>query len=1190
MTHHLLGRMTGLPMASIALLAALCLAPNRSVAEAAEPPPGVQPDSLYVVAVSHLDTEWLWTIVETIRDYIPATFRDNMDLLDRHPGFKFGFEGAHRYYMLREYYPDLWQRLKGYVADGRWSPAGSALEGGDVNIVSPESLMRQFLYGNGFFRREFGRTSVDVFLPDCFGFGWALPSVAAHCGLIGFSTQKLTWGSAYGIPFDVGRWRGPDGAEIVAALRPWNYAAGLDGDWTRAQRWTDALDRQEAVSGMRFGYAYFGVGDRGGSVGEDSVANLETNMADTGPVRLKSEPPDQFFKDLTQDQWAALPVYDGELVLATHGTGSYTSQCAMKRWNRQNEQLGDAAERAAVAASWLGGLPYPAEWLANAWFRFLVHQFHDDVTGTSIPEVYSNSWNDERLAQHRFASVLSAAAGSVARALDTTSIGVPLVVYNALAIDREDVVEAFVRFPEAPPAHVRVFGPGGAEVPSQVIGERDGAARIAFLANVPATGFAVYDVRPSDVPCSLATGLSATQAGLENGRYRVTIDSNGDVSSVFDKAAGVETLAGPVRFAMFSDMSLSYPAWEITWYDLAEGAREYVSAAPTITVVEAGPARTSVEIRREYASDQGTSTYVQRLRLGAGGSGDRVEWDTEIDWHTRMSLLKVEFPLKHTAPKATFDLGLGAITRPNSTPDLYEVPSQQWADLTAPDLSYGVSILSLDKVGWHKPDDEKLYLTLLHTPMLPEHHHDTNDIGHHHTGWAIFGHTGDWTNGTVPQAARFNQPLVAFQAPSHAGTLGRSWGLARVSDPAVAIRALKQAEDSDEVVVRIQETSGTARNNVRIEIATGIAEAREVRGDEQPKGEAVIVDGSLITNLTAFQPRTFAVRLSAAATRLAPAESSPVALPYDTDVLSFNEARADGAFDVGAGVAWAAEQWSSTLAVGGVDFQLGPSAAGQSNAVSCLGQSIAINPLEGQRLNLLAAAVGDVEATFLVGDKPVALAVQDHAGFIGQWDSRVVDGGFVETPMPALPGFLKQAEPVWYGTHRHLADGDDIYAFSYLFRYVLDVPPNATSLTLPNDPRIKILAITLTDDPGGLTVPASVIFDDFDPLRRPLAGWEPTPAQPEPVPDTAEETEVTMPDQEDENLPDVMRDTSGDDSTAEVADAPGDTTTTEIPGIGKHSSGCQSNTGGHPASLVLSVLAIALLLMTRRLRSCRRTA
>jgi hypothetical protein len=202
----------------------------------------------------------------------------------------------------------------------------------------------------------------------------------------------------------------------------------------------------------------------------------------------------------------------------------------------------------------------------------------------------------------------------------------------------------------------------------------------------------------------------------------------------------------------------------------------------------------------------------------------------------------------------------------------------------------------------------------------------------------------------------------------------------------------------------------------------------------------------------------------------------------------------------------------------------------------------------------------------------------------------VVDGGFVETPMPALPGFLKQAEPVWYGTHRHLADGDDIYAFSYLFRYVLDVPPNATSLTLPNDPRIKILAITLTDDPGGLTVPASVIFDDFDPLRRPLAGWEPTPAQPEPVPDTAEETEVTMPDQEDENLPDVMRDTSGDDSTAEVADAPGDTTTTEIPGIGKHSSGCQSNTGGHPASLVLSVLAIALLLMTRRLRSCRRTA
>ena len=46
------------------------------------------------------------------------------------------------------------------------------------------------------FSREFGRRSVDVYLPDCFGFGWALPSIMAHSGLTGFSTQKRTWGSA----------------------------------------------------------------------------------------------------------------------------------------------------------------------------------------------------------------------------------------------------------------------------------------------------------------------------------------------------------------------------------------------------------------------------------------------------------------------------------------------------------------------------------------------------------------------------------------------------------------------------------------------------------------------------------------------------------------------------------------------------------------------------------------------------------------------------------------------------------------------------------------------------------------------------------------------------------------------------------------------------------------------------------
>jgi len=123
-----------------------------------------------------------------------------------------------------------------YVAAGRWHPAGAMLDAPDVNLVSPEALLRQILYGNRFFERELGKRSADLFLPDCFGFGWALPSIAAHCGLAGLSGQKFRkWGGE--TPFAIGLWRGPDGRGVVAALRPEGYGEGLDEDLSRAERW-----------------------------------------------------------------------------------------------------------------------------------------------------------------------------------------------------------------------------------------------------------------------------------------------------------------------------------------------------------------------------------------------------------------------------------------------------------------------------------------------------------------------------------------------------------------------------------------------------------------------------------------------------------------------------------------------------------------------------------------------------------------------------------------------------------------------------------------------------------------------------------------------------------------------------------------------------------------------------------------
>ena len=185
--------------------------PNRS-SEKAEPSSSEIRRTLFVVANSHLDTQWRWTVRDTIREFLPKTLKQNFSRFEKFEHYRLSFEGAFRYMLMREYYPQDFEQLKSWVAAGRWAPAGSMLDAPDVNLVSPESLIRHILYGNAYFEREFGQRCNDIFLPDCFGFSFALPTIAAHCGLKGFSSSKLIkWIAPAEIPFEIGFWTGPDG-------------------------------------------------------------------------------------------------------------------------------------------------------------------------------------------------------------------------------------------------------------------------------------------------------------------------------------------------------------------------------------------------------------------------------------------------------------------------------------------------------------------------------------------------------------------------------------------------------------------------------------------------------------------------------------------------------------------------------------------------------------------------------------------------------------------------------------------------------------------------------------------------------------------------------------------------------------------------------------------------------------------
>jgi alpha-mannosidase len=1050
--------------------------------------------ALHVIGTAHFDTQWQWTIQKSIIDYIPSTFNGNFKLFEKYPDYKFSFEGAIKYMLMKEYYPEAWQKMKEYIAAGRWNICGSSLDATDVNIPSPESVIRTILIGQDYFKKEFGVKSYDIFLPDCFGFGYALPTIMQHCGLTGFSTQKLTWGAPFGVPFDIGTWTGVDGSRVFAALNGGSYGAKLRGDLSKDPKWIATVDKTGESSGIYLGYRYFGTGDIGGAPEDSSVFYLEKAINSDGPLKVISAPADLMARQMTSAQLDKLPQFNGELLTSPHGNGCYTSQAAMKLLNRKNELLADAAERSAVMANWLGASYYPKATLKEAWIRFLWHQFHDDLTGTSIPQAYEFSWNDELLSMNQFAGVLENTAGGIIRGLDTRNTNIPVVVYNPLSIDREDMVEATIELP-GNLKYVRVYDPQGKEVPAQVVELVNGKATVVFTANCIPLSFQVFDVVPSELPCNLATGLSVKKNQMENNRYKVLFNKNGDVSSIYDKTARKELLKAPIRLELIDNKSVAWPAWEIMYEAVTTTPRSYFNQ-PTISVVENGPARVSIRVVRKNEG----SEMIQYVSLAAGSAGDRLEFRNELNWNSQATLLKATFPLTVSNAQATYDLGIGTIKRDNNQPKLYEVPAQQWADLTNCDESYGVSVLSDYKMGWDKPADNNIRLTLMHTPATGRGYMDqaTNDIGLHNFTYAVSGHKGDWRQGGSQWAAtRLNQPLIAFNVPKHDGYLGESFSMLTINSEQVAVKAMKQAEQSEEIVIRIQELFGKETGSVRMKFPSSIISAREVNGIEETIGSAVVENGEIVFELKSYQPKTFAVKIEKPKSSLAKKTSQWLALNYNTDGISFDENRTDGDFD-GQGNTYPAELWPAEIVSNDVVFKMGSPADGQKNFLSAKGQIIILPEGDYNTLYILASSSDqDKTIEIKVDGKPIKVSIPYYSGNIGQWDNRDFRNGFKQSvringqvhprPISTIPAFIKHVPVAYVATHRHMgiSNVNEAYIFGYLFRIGIPIASGAKSIQLPNTQEVRIAAITLSDDQNRLSTPASQIAEDFprDPAK-----------------------------------------------------------------------------------------------------------
>ncbi|MGB0369990.1 MAG: alpha-mannosidase [Opitutales bacterium] len=1054
--------------------------------------------TLFVVPYTHLDDVWRWSYTETIRDFLKNTLDENFVSFEMYPNFTFNWTGASRYSLMEEYYPEKFDTLKKYVDAGRWFPAGSSWVESDTNIPSTESLIRQLLHGREYFSEMFGLESREFLLPDCFGFPVSLPSVLSHAGIRGFSTQKLTWKSANGIPFNIGRWIGPDGNWVIAALNAGDYAESHDEPYHNHKETLRRLRANERSSGLPIDYFYAGGGDRnnadrGGTVQKVTLESLERSLVEEGDINVVVGPSNLMFEAISDREAAGFPTWSSDLLLTEHSTGTLTSQSYTKKLNRDSELLVDAAERAAVSAKLLVGMAYPEQALDQAWGLLLRNQFHDILSGTSIPKAHSQAWNDGILALNQIDGVYSDAIGALAPLLDTDVPGLPLLVFNPRAREGVFTIESLLPDEFSGVEAITVYSADGQKLPTQLSQGWDGKPRLLFQAELPSVGAAVFSLREGG--SRFESTLRVSKDSLENERYRVVMDAHGDISSIYDKFSSREILEKPAQLEFIANFPHRKPAWHIDWKDLKEPARSVASSPISMRVVEEGPVRVAIEVVREVEN----SLIAQRIRLYSGPESARVEVDNRIDWKSRGALLKAAFHFKASSSKATYHAGIGNMQRGNAHERMFEVPQQYWVDLTDESRDHGVSILTGHKYGSDKPDGNTLRLTLLHSPDTEDWEDEIldrgrtremrwQDWGRHEFKYALISHDGDWRDGGIQeQAIEFEQRPSVFGVPRYAFADRTEFSLFESSHDQIRVQAIKKAENSDRIIVRLQELHGESLDDYKFKSSLPLSEATEVDGLERPLGIDVPVAGDAISlDFSPFELKTVSLKIESAESTKP--RTRPVALSYDTDVFSTNDFREDGywprervrgrkeavagssgSFD-GKGNTYPSEMIGDLVRLGNVEFEIGNTEPGGYNAIASRGQNIHL-PKGSQVIHLLAAADVNTPVVFKAGEFELPVTVSGWFGYLGQWDNREFVGEVSDISYSLrndlrriAPAFAKTDRVAWYASHRHSWREDLYYEYGYLFSYRLEIPEGVNTLTLPNSPFVRIIAISVGDE------------------------------------------------------------------------------------------------------------------------------
>ncbi|MFA6289762.1 MAG: alpha-mannosidase [Opitutaceae bacterium] len=733
---------------------------------------------------AHIDTAWLWPLAETKRKCY-RSFSTAVRMMETYPDYKFACSQAQQLLWIKEGQPALWKKLKAMEQRGQFIPVGGTWIEPDCNIPNGESLVRQFLLGQQFFRSEFGKICREFWNPDVFGYSGALPQIMNGSGIRYFLTQKLSWNQFNRPTSSTFLWEGIDGSRVLTHFPPSDTYNGFVSVEEVQRHYTNFKDKERSNES----YLLFGYGDGGGGPTEEMMERVHRLRDVPGLPDVHIRTPGEFFARCENDIKDPI-VWSGELYFEKH-RGTYTTQAANKRDNRRSEEALHDAEFLCVLAFLSDCSPYPQKTLNDLWRTVLLNQFHDIIPGSSITEVYQDSANDyarvlgtlETLRNKTLASVFGKTSDKQNRFAALNTTGWPRREVVRLSDGRLVLADA--------PAY------GYAVIEDK---------SIAASASLKSKPVSLHD-SPSAPPLS-TVHARITKAGfvIENALVCARFDRDGHLRSFFDKRHAREIIATGTKgnqFVLYEDKPSEYDAWDVEIFHLEK--RKNVGMGATISIVENDPLRAMVRLVAKLGDH---ASLVQHVSLSA--DSPRLDFDNEVEWRESNQFLKVEFPLSIRSDHATYEIQFGHVRRPthfNTTWDFarFEVSAHRWADLSEP--GFGVALLNDCKYGY-ACHGNVLRLSLLRAPKVPD---PVADMGRHRFRYALFPHAnGAQLGGVIPESAAFNQPLriVATSLPLSMRAFFT------VDNAAVVLDTIKKAEDDDAVIIRLYESHGAPQATV----------------------------------------------------------------------------------------------------------------------------------------------------------------------------------------------------------------------------------------------------------------------------------------------------------------------------------------------------------------------------------------